>query len=166
MNIDNIFLWLIQVEKKFDSSKPVSESYFDRVIYTGYKKYNLYTKTSLLYSILLLYRLTRAPDEYRTQQKIYDPASCYSPIPTNQKYPTLQLTRENFKKIWTVCLMIASKFVDDGHYDNETYAGLTHSSLRELNKWEINILNTLRYNLYFKPDELDEIYDLIEEEIK
>ena len=164
MKLDNIFAWLITTEQNLNPHMSVSNYYFDKVIYKGYD-YKLFSKTALVYSILLLYRLSRADELYRTDQELYDSDSCYMNVPEKEKYPILKMTGENFKEIWTVCLIIASKYVDDSNYDNVSYSSLTKSSLSSINKLEIKILNTLRYNLYFKPEELTELYTRIKEEI-
>ncbi len=48
-------------------------------------------------------------------------------------------------------IVLASKFLDDRKHKNDFYAKAGDLSLKEMNKLEIEFLESLEYNLYVNP---------------
>ena len=54
-------------------------------------------------------------------------------------------------RLMLTAIVLASKFLDDRKHKNEYYAKHGDISLKEINKLEIDFLETLEYNLYVNP---------------
>eukprot|EP01080_Neovahlkampfia_damariscottae_P012613 gene12613-6518_t len=81
---------------------------------------------------------------------------------------TNEINEVNFKKYFSSCVMISSKVWEDKIYDNLKYLNefdLNDISLKEWNKIEIEILNTLKYELYISHEDFHQFIKNISKEL-
>jgi len=65
----------------------------------------------------------------------------------------VNIKKEKFQLLASVCLLLASKFLEANHIKEEQLVAYTDCSifLKEIREWEIEVLNTLQWKLYTIP---------------
>ena len=64
----------------------------------------------------------------------------------------LKLTIQNIQKIFLISIVLAIKYNEDSHFNNETYAKVGGINLCDLNKLESIFLNTVGFNMNIKTE--------------
>ncbi|ORX82202.1 hypothetical protein K493DRAFT_190577, partial [Basidiobolus meristosporus CBS 931.73] len=67
--------------------------------------------------------------------------------------PSAGGNRTSEYRIFTVALILASKFLDDSTYTNKTWAEVTRIPVRELNSMELEFLSFLDFDLFVSEKE-------------
>jgi len=68
--------------------------------------------------------------------------------------PTIKITSNCIHRLLIASVMVATKFLEDIHYNNAMFAQIGGVSTQELNFLEIELLFALKFNLVVSPEEI------------
>lgn len=94
--------------------------------------------------------LTKIVENFKCSQEALILAMIYIDRLTVAR-PKFIIQSKNIHKLMLTAIVLASKFLDDRKHKNEYYAKHGDVSLKEINKLEVDFLETLEYNLYVNP---------------
>jgi len=94
--------------------------------------------------------LTKLVENFKCSQEALILAMIYIDRLTVAR-PKFIIQSKNIHKLMLTAIVLASKFLDDRKHKNEYYAKHGDVSLKEINKLEVDFLETLEYNLYVNP---------------
>lgn len=91
--------------------------------------------------------LTRIMRFSRTSSRSLIMSLAYLDRITNRRENNITLTRHNVHRLILTAIMLAAKFYDDIHYDNNTWSRIGGINANEINRLETNFLELIEYNL-------------------
>lgn len=94
--------------------------------------------------------LTKLVENFKCSQEALILAMIYIDRLTVSR-PKFVIQSRNIHKLMLTAIVLASKFLDDRKHKNDFYAKSGDLSLKEMNKLEIEFLESLEYNLYVNP---------------
>jgi len=78
-----------------------------------------------------------------------------------QTTPHVVINNKTVHRLLLVGVLVASKFLDDGGFDNAHYAQIGGMDTKELNRLEVKFLSCLNWNLHVRRRAYDWYSDLI-----